>query len=194
MTKNMKKKFLLTGTCWYELIGLWHLLSTLGYDVFHVPFGYSCAHERWDLVIVALSAEPVCGWGRHLPWIRSLKSQLSGEMVVFVPERLKNINILKDICSVYSGRKKQQYIIKFINTALSSNSSLTTQLQLTDGQLRVLNHLLERKDKRSLNSKERGLYYHQSRLVESIGVRNLKLLLMTGIERELSRMGKLTKY
>ncbi|ENA4398150.1 TPA: hypothetical protein J1W37_004562 [Escherichia coli] len=184
----MKLKILLTGTCWYELTGLWHLLSTLGYDVFRVPYGNSCIPDCWDLVIVALSAEPVSGWGRYLPWIRSLKSQLSGKMMVFVPERLKNINVLQDICPVYSGNRRPQYIIKFINAALRYKDYPATQLQFTDGQLRVLNRLSGGKGKLSLNSQERGLYYHQSRLSKSIGVRNLRLLLIAGIERELSRM------
>lgn len=162
------------------------MLSTLGYDVFRAPYGSNYARDCWDLVIIALSAEPVSGWGRHLPWIRSLKSHLSGKIVVFVPDRLKNINVLQDVCSVYSGRRKQQYIIKFINSALRHNTVLSSQLQLTDGQLRVLNLLLEKKDKLSFNSKESGLYYHQSRLAERIGVRNLRLLLMTGIGRELA--------
>ncbi len=57
---------LLTGTCWYELTGLWHLLSTQGHNVYRVPPGYPCARHGWDLIIVALSAEPVTGWGRQL--------------------------------------------------------------------------------------------------------------------------------
>ncbi|EKK5946230.1 helix-turn-helix domain-containing protein [Salmonella enterica] len=67
---SVRQKILLTGTCWYELTGLWHLLSAQGHNVYRVPPGYPCVREGWDLIIVALSAEPVTGWGRHLSWIR----------------------------------------------------------------------------------------------------------------------------
>ena len=83
------RKILLTGTCWYELTGLWHLLSAQEYDVYRVPLGYSCSRHDWDLVVVALSAEPVAGWGRHLSRIRELRAEMSGEMLVLVPERLE---------------------------------------------------------------------------------------------------------
>lgn len=94
------KKILLTGTCWYELTGLWHLLSAQGYSVYRVPPGYSCVRHGWDLIIVALSAESVAGWGCHLSWIRELRAEISGDMLVLVPERLK---VLRNICPVYSG-------------------------------------------------------------------------------------------
>ncbi|ELO5003686.1 hypothetical protein QUQ70_004869, partial [Escherichia coli] len=101
--RNRRQKILLTGTCWYELTGLWHLLSAQGYDVYRVPLEYSCATDNWDLTVVALSAEPVAGWGRHLPRIRELRRRMSGEMLVLVPERLKMLTVLQDICAVYSG-------------------------------------------------------------------------------------------
>lgn len=66
---SVRQKTLLTGTCWYELTELWHLLSAQGHRVYCVPPGYSCVREG-GLIIVALSAEPVTGWGRHLSWIR----------------------------------------------------------------------------------------------------------------------------
>ncbi|MFL4555371.1 hypothetical protein ACH19I_02025 [Yersinia kristensenii] len=34
MAKGRTRKILLTGTCWYELTGLWHLLSAQGDDVY----------------------------------------------------------------------------------------------------------------------------------------------------------------
>ncbi|EFO3788597.1 hypothetical protein ACRG2M_005337, partial [Escherichia coli] len=100
---SVRQKILLTGTCWYELTGLWHLLSAQGHNVYRVPPGYPCARHGWDLIIVALSAEPVTGWGRHLSWIRELRAEMSGEMLVLVPERLEMLKVLRNICPVYSG-------------------------------------------------------------------------------------------
>ncbi|HAW8422434.1 TPA: hypothetical protein JLU04_004533 [Escherichia coli] len=41
------------------------------------------APEGWDLIIVALSVGPVAGWG-HLPSIRELGVEMSGDMLVLV--------------------------------------------------------------------------------------------------------------
>lgn len=56
------------------------------------------APEGWDLIIVALSVGPVAGWG-HLPSIRELGVEMSGDMLVLVPKRLK---MLRNVCPVYS--------------------------------------------------------------------------------------------
>ncbi|MCZ5435679.1 hypothetical protein O5626_28425, partial [Escherichia coli] len=37
------------------------------YNVYRVPPGYPCARHGWDLIIVALSAEPVTGSGLFSP-------------------------------------------------------------------------------------------------------------------------------
>ncbi|ENW9230522.1 TPA: hypothetical protein ACF37U_002518 [Escherichia coli] len=105
---SVKQKILLTGTCRYELTGLWNLLTEQGYDVYRVPLGYSCARHGWDLIIVALSAEPVAGWGRLFPQIREIRSQMSGKMITLVPERLKKMKVLFDVCLVYSGHVSLQ--------------------------------------------------------------------------------------
>lgn len=89
MDGETKGKILLTGTCWYELTGLWFLLSAQGHNVYRVPPGYPCARHGWDLIIVALSAAPVAGWGRHLSRLRELRAEIFGEMMVLVPERLE---------------------------------------------------------------------------------------------------------
>ncbi|MBA7901122.1 hypothetical protein FFT88_23365 [Escherichia sp. E4930] len=77
--KEKRKRIILTGTCWYELTGLWQLLSMLGHDVCRASPGKYCTPDAWDLVIVALSAEPVAGWGRYLPWICELRERVSGK-------------------------------------------------------------------------------------------------------------------
>ncbi|KEM75759.1 hypothetical protein AC64_5211 [Escherichia coli 6-537-08_S3_C3] len=65
-----------------------------------------------------------------------------------------------------------------------------SKFRLTTGQHRALKRLSERGRDRPLNLKqsERGLYWHYARLAENIGVRDLKMLLMTGIDREVHKM------
>ncbi|WP_174498312.1 hypothetical protein [Escherichia coli] len=187
---SVRQKILLTGTCWYELTGLWHLLSAQGYNVYRVPPGYPCVREGWDLIIVALSAEPVAGWGRHLSWIRELRLEVSGEMLVLVPEKLKTLKMLRSVCKIYSGYEELQTLKDDISMILIRKSSQTGRFKLTGGQRRALKRLTERGRNRPLNLKqyERGLYYHHTRLAENVGVRDFRMLLMTGLDREVHKM------
>lgn len=187
---SVRQKILLTGTCWYELTGLWHLLSVQGHDVCHAPLEYSCAREDWDLVIVALSAEPVAGWGRHLSRIRELRAEMSGEMLVLVPERLEMLKVLRNICPVYSGCMPLPYLERTVRMALNRKALRAGKFCLTSGQRRALKHLSERGRDRPLNLKqsERGLYWHYARLAENVGVRDFRMLLLTGLDREIHNM------
>lgn len=181
---------LLTGTCWYEMTGLWHLLSAQGYNVYRVPPGYPCVREGWGLIIVALSAEPVAGWGRHLSWIRELRAEMSGEMLVLVPERLEMLKVLRNICPVYSGCMSLTCLERTVRMALNRKTARTGKFRLTSGQRQALKRLSERGRARPLNLKqsERGLYWHYARLAENVGVRDFRMLLMTGLDREVHKM------
>ncbi|WP_257211314.1 hypothetical protein [Salmonella enterica] len=66
---SRRKRILLTGNCEYELLGLSHLLAGMGYAVVRPEMSPPGAY---DLALVALSAEPLAGWGRHLKGIRML--------------------------------------------------------------------------------------------------------------------------
>ncbi|HHD8924185.1 TPA: hypothetical protein ACOXE4_004320 [Salmonella enterica] len=163
---SMRQKILLTGTCWYELTGLWHL------------------------IIVALSAEPVAGWGRHLSRIRELRAEVFGEMLVLVPERLEMLKMLRNICPVYSGCLPLPDLERTVRMALNRNAVRTGKFRLTSGQRLALKRLSGRGRERPLNLKqsERGLYWHYARLAENVGVRDFRMLLMTGLDREVNKM------
>ncbi|EEW8309543.1 hypothetical protein KF981_004703 [Escherichia coli] len=190
MDRKNKGKILLIGTCWYELTGLLNLLLVQGHDVYRVPLGYSCVREGWDLIIVALSAEPVAGWGRHLSRIRELSAEMFGEMLVLVPERLEMLKVLRNICPVYSGCLPLPDLERTVRMALNRNAVRTGKFRLTSGQRLALKRLSGRGRERPLNLKqsERGLYWHYARLAENVGVRDFRMLLMTGLDREVNKM------
>lgn len=187
---NVKQRILLTGTSWYELTGLWHLLSAQGYDVYRVPLGYSCAQNGWDLIIVALSTEPVAGWGRHLPKIRKVRAEISGKMLVLVPKRLDALKILRNICPVYSGCMHLPCLERTVRMELNKKAVRAGKFRMTSGQRQALKRLSKRGRNRPLNLKqsERGLYWHYARLAENVGVRDFRMLLMTGLDREIHKM------
>lgn len=188
--KNIRQKILLTGTCWYELTGLWYLLSTQGYNVYRVPLGYSCTPNGWDLIIVALSAEPVAGWGRHLVWIRELRAEMSGDMLVMVPERLEMLKVLRNICPVYSGCMHLPCLERTIRMVLNRKIVHAGKFGLTSGQRLALKRLSERGRTLPLNLRqsERTLYWHYAQLAANVGVRDFRMLLMTGLDKELNKM------
>ncbi|HCZ4708617.1 TPA: hypothetical protein O3H02_004283 [Salmonella enterica subsp. enterica serovar Saintpaul str. CFSAN004144] len=187
---SVKQKILLTGTCWYELTGLWHLLSAQGYDVYRMSWGDSYVQDYWDLIIVALSAEPAAGWGRHLPRIRELREGMSGDMLVLVPERLKMLKLLRNICLVYSGCGHLPGLKGTVQMMLNKKAVLAGKFRLTPGQRLALKHFSERGKNLPLSPKpsECGLYGHYARLAENVGVRDFRMLLMTGLDREVHRI------
>ncbi len=115
MVREQRKRLLLTGTCWYELTGLQVLLTRMGYDVFCAPVGYFYDREGWDLAVVALSAEPLIAWRRHVSWIREIKQWLSCELVALVPRSMKRLNILQDICRVCDGHESLYQLRAFLS-------------------------------------------------------------------------------
>ncbi len=189
-TKELRKKILLTGTCWHELTGLWFLLPAQEYDVCCVPLGHPCVTNNWDRIIVALSAEPVTGWARHLSWICELRERLSGYMLVLVPERLNSLKILRNTCQVYGGSESLQRLRDYVLKFLSAETETRGEFSLTDGQRQALKRLSENGGGRPLNLKqnERKLYWHYARLAANVGVRNLSMLLLTGLDKEIDRM------
>lgn len=114
-----RKRLLLTGTCWYELVGLQWLLTRLGYDVFCAPVGYFYERSGWDLVVVALSAEPQAAWGGHVFWLREMKQWLNADLVVLVPHRMKRLKALQDIARVCDGYQKLRKLRAFFRASAS---------------------------------------------------------------------------
>ncbi len=96
------------------------------------------------MVIVALSAEPVAGWGRHLPRIRELRAEISGEMLVMVPERLERLKVLRNICPVYSGYMPLSDLEITVRMVLNRKALHVGKFRLTSGQRLALKRLSER--------------------------------------------------
>lgn len=117
---------------------------------------------------------------------------MSGEMLVLVPERLEMLKVLRDICPVYSGCMPLSYLERTVRIPMVLNikTARIGKFRLTSGQRLALKRLSERGRDRPLNLKqsERGLYWHYARLAENVGVRDIRMLLMTGLDREVHKM------
>ncbi|MED9364369.1 hypothetical protein RCM72_19000, partial [Escherichia marmotae] len=113
-----------------------------------------------------------------------------GEMLVLVPERLEMLKVLRNICPVYSGCMSLSCLERTVRMALNRKTARTGKFRLTSGQRQALKRLSERGRDRPLNLKqsERGLYWHYARLAENVGVRDFRMLLMTGLDQEVHKM------
>ncbi len=97
---SRRKRILLTGTvnmnCWGCHICL---------PVWDMPWCDRRCHLPGHMTgLVALSAEPLAGWGRHLQGIRMLHAASPVPMVVLVPSRLQEMRLLRGTAQVISGR------------------------------------------------------------------------------------------
>ncbi|ENY3616633.1 hypothetical protein ACFMH7_004966 [Escherichia coli O8:H49] len=189
------KKIFLTGTCHYELYGLHQLLSQKGYNVFHVISSSPCNPDEWDIIIVALSAEPLPGWGRHLSWINEISAHSSSVLLVLVPEKLQTLKVMNNICHIYNGRDKTGRIVDFVTASLNGHIVQTERFILSERQRYVLSRALKTGKGYSFiqKSDERWMYYHHIRLVKNSGLRNFRMLLMTGLCQEIIRLTNNTK-
>lgn len=123
------------GRCQYELLGLWHLLAAQkdAHCCMSSQGGGSITSD-WDLIIMALSAESVVGWVRHLRCICELKKQVPCKIMVLVPEKLKALKVLRNICTVYSGHEGLRQLTHFISAILTKQDVYSGAFSLTAGQ------------------------------------------------------------
>lgn len=98
-----------------------------------------------------------CGRGRHLSSICEVRAEMSGEMLVLVPERLEMLKVLRNICPVYSGCMPLSDQERTVRMALNIKSLRAGKFRLTSGQRLALKRLSERGRVRPLNQSERGL-------------------------------------
>lgn len=176
---SRRKRILLTGNCEYELLGLSHLLAGMGYAVVRPEMSPPGAY---DLALVALSAEPLAGWGRHLQDIRMLHAASPVPMVVLVPSRLQEMRLLRGTAQVISGRDSLLRLRDMLRQALKGRAGPESSGELTDLRKRTLISLCTAINKNaSLKAASRKDYYLRACLVEYAGGENLHVLCTSGL-------------
>ncbi len=178
-TGHRRKRILLTGSCEYELQGLSLLLAGMGYEAVREE---ASPPGACDFILVALSAEPLAGWGRHLQGIRMLYAANPVPVVVLVPERLKGMRLLRGTAQVISGRAGLESLRSLLRLAFETPPAPDLSGELTRLRLQTLLSML-----RAINSNEpltvmsHKDYYPRTRLVEYVGVANLHVLCVSGL-------------
>ncbi|EHD9149688.1 hypothetical protein JOV02_004276 [Salmonella enterica] len=176
---SRRKRILLIGNCEYELLGLSHLLAGMGYAVMRPEMSLPGVY---DLALVALSAEPLAGWGRHLQGIRMLHAANPVPMVILVPSRLKEIRLLRGTAQVISGRDYLPRLRVMLWLAFKGICGPENSGELTELRKRTLISLRNAISRNaSLKAVSRKDYYLRARLVEYVGVENLHVLCTSGL-------------
>lgn len=112
---------------------------------------------------------------------------MSGNIVVLVPNRLENLSVLQDVCLLYNGHESIDNIKQFLYSQLKENKTIQKKkFDMTLGQLKVLKKISNRNNPKRVY--DRRMYYHQSCLVKNIGVKNLNILRIAGLDKEISSL------
>ncbi|EGB1029837.1 hypothetical protein H6Y77_003402 [Salmonella enterica subsp. enterica serovar Reading] len=136
----------------------------------------------YDLALVALSAEPLTGWGRHLQDIRMLHAASPVPMVVLVPSRLQEMRLLRGTAQVISGRDSLLRLRDMLRQALERRAGPESSGELTELRKRTLISLCTAINRNaSLKAASRKDYYLRACLVEYAGVENLHVLCTSGL-------------
>lgn len=181
---SARKRVLLTGNCEYELLGLLHLLSDMGCEVLRPEMSYG---GTYNLIVVALSAGPLVGWGRYLRHIRLLRAANTAPMVVLVPPRLQGLRLLRGMARVFCGRSSLARLRAVLGMVSGDGADTTPSVGLTRRQTQALMNLrLAVSSNASLKVVYHRDYYLRARLVERVGVDNLHVLCASGLLSEVS--------
>lgn len=183
-----RKRVLLTGNCKYELTGLHHLLTDIGCEVMYQGIPGS---GQYDLIVIALSAEPLAGWGKHLQNIRELYAGVHVPMIVLVPPQLQALRLLKGVARIYNGRDILSRLETVLRQSLDGGLCPAEMEVLTCRRQRTLMSLhMAVSSNTSLKPANRREYYHRARLVEYVGVDSLHVLCMSGLVYEVCRVSR----
>lgn len=178
---------LITGNCWYEIIGLKSLLSARYREITCIQLKSLNGQDSFEHAIIALSDEPLVTWWGNLPYIFELRKRISGSMIVLVPKTLNKIKVLNGICQICDGQgelhKLHDEIIK-----LTAERQLSTSFRLTKGQVELLKSV----SSNTLNIKKnrRWFYYHCSKLAKNVGILKHPKLMMIGLNRGCDYFGE----
>lgn len=167
------KRIITSGSCWYEVSGLERLLKDEGYEIRALK---DVAPSRNDVLLIALSAEPVLSWGRFLSALVFIRRRYRCQTIVLVPGRLKNIHHLFGAIQMVDGSCSFSELRKCLTELISGKQKALKPIsrQHTDHS-RV--KLISEAFRRPYGKKERNRYYYsRARLVGLTGMPHMHML------------------
>lgn len=181
--KNVsKRRIVMTGSCEYEMRGLELMLAGEGFRTARLQ--NEEPGER-DLLVLALSAEPLLHWGRHLSRLRKLRAVYRCRILVLVPALLHRLRLPGDLIFVCSGRSSHAVLRSAIYLALAApwgKLSVRHVPEVTQHEIR--SYLLRRLlcNGNAGSEGRRRDYYQRSRMVSVSGLPNVHVMMVAGPE------------
>lgn len=174
------KNILLFGRCEYELIGLYHILKEGGYNVVNATID-NYQEDIYDLLIVALSSDPVIGWGKYFDLLHTFSCDFSGRIILLVPEKIDSLRIFPGIDEIIIGKTCKNKILSIVNGVIYRNNTANMVADkynlFSPLELKYLKCLSERK-----MLYNNAYYYCRSRIVEKMGVNNMHIVNLIGVK------------
>ena len=129
-----------------------------------------------DVLLIALSAEPVLNWGRFLSALVFIRERYRCQTIALVPGRLKNIHYLFRSIQTVDGSCSISELKKCLIGLISENQqSMTSVTRQQTCYSRV--EFMSEAFRRPYGKKERNRYYYsRARLVELTGMPNMHML------------------
>lgn len=181
---NSRRTVLLVGTCKYELIGFESLLVECNFIVEKAMELDNNLCQRFDMVVIALSSEPLLKWGRFISVIESYHQVSPTRLIIFAPKKICDLKLLTPIALTFNGREKLPDLKNLITLLSKDNPcrsikvkglSAIQRRELVRLKLMASGYVKHRIKQTKLT------YYHRSRIAGLLGVDNLHVLFVAGV-------------
>ncbi|WP_426347884.1 hypothetical protein [Cronobacter universalis] len=180
--KRSTCKLVVWGKCDFETTGIEYLLTAEGYRVGRWSMAPPSSQ---DILLVALSAEPLLNWGRNLKTIEAMqKIAPCRGIIILVPTQLRELKAPVPYIRFVDGCKNIECLMSSINKIICE---MNNGFQVSCASLfssRQSRYLIKMKKNITQNRKSlvnnKNEYYHLSRLVKISGMPNRHVILVAG--------------
>lgn len=168
-----KKRIIISGSCWYEVSGLESVLKGEEYEIQALK---DVTPSPSDVLLIALSAEPMLNWGRFLSALVFIRGRYRCQTIALVPGRLKNIHYLFRSIQTVDGSCSISELKKCLIGLISEKQQPMTSITRKQTCYNRVKFMYEA-FRRPYGKKERNRYYYsRAKLVELTGMPNMHML------------------
>lgn len=164
------KNILLIGKCEYELIGLTNVLTELGHYVLRESEASS--RYRPDITVIALSAEPLLGWGKNISFINDILSKTKKRVLIIAPGQYSKLTILRGRCSVLNGELSVEELRRRLSDVVEDNGRMISDYYSFTGFYSATIKALTMAETEKKGVSCSTYYYRKKRILKMFGLKN----------------------
>lgn len=179
----------ITGESPYEISGCQMLLQQAGLRA--LPYARELINED-AILIVALSAAPLAGWGEHVKMLFQLKKQTSSRIIAIVPEEIVDYCGLRQVCHPVCGTNGLNKVRFDLLNAIQEAAHIDAKplchksyIKLTICQKQALEYIADslrdsRDCKEYMYPGSHVDFWHRGQLLKKLGFKNFHHLAVVG--------------